>query len=782
MSAAARAEASPGAPRWRPAVWVLVFLAAFVLRARTAFEYSAHHPQAALLSIDEEAYDTWAQELAAGSWAGDTVYFQEPLYAHVLGLAYALVGRDLLFVRLAQALLGALTCVLAGRLAERLFGRGAGLAAGTLLALHGPLLLFPCFLLKENLLLPLLALLATLLVATRESARPRLAWCGVGVLAGLGALLKGNVLVLLPLLALWPLWRARRPFGAAAAAGGCVLLGAFLVLAPVLLRNRAVGGEWVLTTSQLGTNAYAGNNAENPYGRAMEVSFVRGIPAHEADDWRREAERRSGRALGPAEVSAFWRDRTLEEFAAAPAQGLLRLARKLALSLGGYEVPDNHFYEWDRGHLGLLRLPWPGFALLGGLALAGLGLLVAHRRRAAPGWGELAAFGAAYLATIVLTVTSDRARLPLVLVAAPFAGALLAWLIEDVRARATARAVRTLLLAAAACALLALPVVPAAERAEDFDERDFNLATQWARDPARRAEARALTAALLQRHPNSVRTQLLAAWFERMDLGTRLADDVASARRAAQEQLAEGVRRLEELEALPALPARERFRVQLERGSWETLRGEPAAAASAFRRALEFDDRSLEAWRGLAAALTVLLERGSAAPATADELASALQSWRGLARTAHERAELELCAARAALPLASADQAGGRRAAAEQRVQAALRALQPYAGDATLPPELRMALRRQAGRIQLHVGTPAALASAERHFRAALELRPDADSQLGLAQTLISRAEREPPVAAALLAEIDALLAGLRARDAQSPALREAEVRRAALR
>ena len=82
------------------------------------------------------------------------------------------------------------------------------------------------------------------------------------------------------------------------------------MLLPVALRNLLVGGTFLLTTSGAGTNLYGGNNLENPYGRATEFSFLRGVPEHEAGDWRREAERRVGHPLDPGDVSAFWRDET----------------------------------------------------------------------------------------------------------------------------------------------------------------------------------------------------------------------------------------------------------------------------------------------------------------------------------------------------------------------------------------------------------------------------------------------------------------------------------------
>ena len=51
----------------------------------------------------------------------------------------------------------------------------------------------------------------------------------------------------------------------------------------------------MLTTAQTGTNLYAGNNAENPFGRAYEVGFVRGVPERGIYDNMRTAVDRVGR-------------------------------------------------------------------------------------------------------------------------------------------------------------------------------------------------------------------------------------------------------------------------------------------------------------------------------------------------------------------------------------------------------------------------------------------------------------------------------------------------------
>lgn len=806
-SSGAGASGSSSA-RW---AWMLLALLAFALRAFVVHEYTARHPNAGLLAIDEAAYDRWARAIASGDWIGREVFFQEPLYSYALGAAYRL-GAEPLLVRLVQALLGALLCVAAGKLAERLFGRAAGLATAALLAVYAPLVLFPSFLLKEALLVPLLAALLLVLARTREAGGGRArAWFALGALGGLGALLRGNVLVLLPALALAPVARA-----AVARAGGARWRGAWtralacaggvaLVLAPVVGRNHAVGGAWVLTTAQAGTNLYAGNNAENPYGRAYEVGFVRGVPEHEAGDWRREAERRSGRALDAAEVSVFWRDATLRSVVEDPALHARILWNKLRLTLGAYEVPDNHAFEWDVRYVPILNGPWPGFGLLGALGLAGLLWHVAQRARGhrpAGAADELALVFALYLATIVLTVTSDRARLPLVPMLAPFAATFALELVASARAAAWRRLGVLALLAAGALLFVAWPALPERERAEDLDERDFNLVGLLAREPGRLVEARARAAALTQRHPDSVRTRLLVLSLELENARAALADPRPSARSGARASLDEIAGELGALAPGPTrtTTAREEHRRLRLLGEVELTRGAYASARSALEAAARFDPDDPDLALALAHAVLGLADE-EAALARSEPAAADAHRRNAAEHVRAAEARLLALRERSALPGARQDDATRARAAAvdlawagaefargllglaasaeaEQReaqaaIANALRALQPVAADATLAADVRARARRLAGRAQLVVATDAAVESAEKHFRAARALHDDPEARLGLAQALVVRAERSNEGRAARLAEAERLVEELAAIDAENPAVRE---------
>lgn len=509
MTEAQQQDSRSALPRGSERLWLIALLVlAAALRIHAVLDYGAHHPHADAPVIDEASYDRWAREIAAGDWMGDEVFFQEPLYPYALGTVYAVTGGSRTAARLVQVALGVLSTWLLWWLARRAFGRRAGWIAAALFALHPVAILMPCLLLKPNLFVPILAGLCIALLSDRDAAPKR--WVLIGVLGGLGALLRGNMLILLPALALWPFLRDRE--GRAWRPAASFLLGVSLVLGPVMIRNQVVGGVFALTTSGAGTNLYGGNALENPYGVATEFPWVRGVPEHEALDWRLEAERRSGRALDAGETSRFWIAELGASFSAHPAAHAAILWNKLRLTLGAYEVADNHFIDWDARYVRVLGLPLPGWGFSGVFGLAGLLVWVVLRREAEPATrraGDLLALVfIAYLATIVLTVTSMRARFPLLVPLLPFAGYFADRVLRARRSNGAARYLLLLGVLAVGNVAVHADVFEPGQRERDLAERDHNLGVELLAS-GRAAEAQPIAARLVESYPKSARLAIL---------------------------------------------------------------------------------------------------------------------------------------------------------------------------------------------------------------------------------------------------------------------------------
>ena len=152
--------------------------------------------------VDERYHDQWAQAIAAGRSFVEGAYFRAPLYPGFLGLVYRLFGHDYLAPRLVQAGLGALGCGLVYLIGRDLFGRGVGAAAGFAAALDWILVYFGAQLLIEPVLAFLVLVVIWMLVRCTRSSSPLL-WGGTGVVLGLSALARPNMLLFAPAAMVW---------------------------------------------------------------------------------------------------------------------------------------------------------------------------------------------------------------------------------------------------------------------------------------------------------------------------------------------------------------------------------------------------------------------------------------------------------------------------------------------------------------------------------------------------------------------------------------------------
>ena len=199
---------------------------------------------------------------------------------------------------------------------------------------------------------------------------------------------------------------------------------------PVAARNRIVGGEWHLTTSQFGPNLYIGNNpnADGTYGALREG---RGSPEYERQDATEIAEAAAGRRLTPGEVSSFWVRQTMEFVRSQPGAWLTLMGTESRASLESHRVRG----YGESGQLRRLVLvalalaPVGHFGIL--VPLAVLGIIATWRDRSRA--GVYYAIAAAYAASVVLFYVSARYRMPLVPLLILFAAAGLASLTTFLR-------------------------------------------------------------------------------------------------------------------------------------------------------------------------------------------------------------------------------------------------------------------------------------------------------------------------------------------------------------
>ncbi|MBI5843928.1 MAG: glycosyltransferase family 39 protein [Deltaproteobacteria bacterium] len=400
---------------WQP----YACLFGLALLIRLAFLWQARDYPLFYIPIgDAEGYDLWAQKIAAGNALGDSVFYQAPLYPYFLGLIYSIFGRDLVIVRIFQALLDSSSCILFALAGRRFFNRPSGLAAGLLLAFYPMSLFFVLVMQKAALTVFCLGLFLYFLGEALYGPRPRLDWllCGAGL--GLLALVRENALAFIPLAAAWFL--VSEKFNRAARIRVLAfLLGLFLVLFPVALRNLIVGDTFALTTSQFGANFYYGNNRAAT-GLYEPLKWGRSSWRYEQEDARQLAEKALGRKLSPSEISHYWTKKALAEIAENPKGWLFRSFGKWLLLWNRVEVADSE----DVATLGLFSgvLQASGalipFGVLCPLAAFGLALSLGNIRR----HGIILILLFTYALSVAAFFIFDRYRLPLAAFLCLYAG------------------------------------------------------------------------------------------------------------------------------------------------------------------------------------------------------------------------------------------------------------------------------------------------------------------------------------------------------------------------
>lgn len=395
---------------------LVIFAVAFAVRLLHIWQIKPT-PFFDVLLGDANGYDQWAQRLAAGDWIGTEVFYQAPAYPYFLGLVYAIFGRDLLIVRIIQALIGSASCVLLGLAGERLFSKRVGMIAGLGLALWAPAIFFDGLLQKSVIDMFFMCLSIWLLSGSATATKWR--WLALGAAMAALALSRENAILLIAVVAAWIALRAfydrsTNVLRTKVSIVEPLLLfaaGLLLVFTPVMLRNYSIDHRLYLTTSQFGSNFYIGNNP-NADGTYASIRFGRGSPEFERLDAKEVAEETVGHALSPAEVSSFWFGKSLDFITTQPAAWLRLEARKVLLLFNRGEMIDTEAQEtYADISTPLWVLGWvTHFGVL--MPLAALGMLVMwpERRRLA----IIYALTITYAASVVMFFVFARYRYPLV--------------------------------------------------------------------------------------------------------------------------------------------------------------------------------------------------------------------------------------------------------------------------------------------------------------------------------------------------------------------------------
>jgi len=373
--------------------------------------------------LDDYLYDTWAQNIAKGDVLGKEIFFGLPLYPYFLGFIYFLFGHDIFAAKVAQFLIGSLSCGIIYLIGRRIFNRAIGILASIMLVFYAMVIYFEGFFVSAFLAIFLNSLIILALLSIND--RPHwIKWIIVGFLIGLSSLASASILVFLPFIIFWAFKSFKnisKPKLAIYLA--TLLLAVSLAIAPVTVRNYIVGKDFVPVTAHGGITFYAGNNplSDGSFHLPKEIGTS---VIDSKKNTKIIAERITKRKLKPSEISKFWFEQGLMFIKKEPYKFIRLTLKKLFLFWNANEIPDVLPMFFFKQYAPLLRLPLFNFSIICPLALFGMLLCVRLKR---PDVHLLYLFIVSIFLSTIIYFVNSRYRLLVVPCLVIFAAVALYW-------------------------------------------------------------------------------------------------------------------------------------------------------------------------------------------------------------------------------------------------------------------------------------------------------------------------------------------------------------------
>lgn len=398
---------------------IIILLSAIIVRLIYLYELSLL-PGFSVPMVDEKWHWLWAHEIIEKTFWGNEAYFRAPLYPYLLAFIAKITGSSIFWSKFLQILISGGTVFFIYRLAGLLFDQTSAIVAGLIYAFYGTLIFY-----ESSFLMPVLFIFFLMwgiyrLAVFRNVTNIRI-WLITGIIFGLSAITRPNVLLVIPFLMLWMFFQAvnKKNVWSRIKTPLALLLGTIIVITPVTIRNALVTGDFILISSQGGINFYLGNN---PTADGLTMLMPE-VDLDESVSWnqfrkvtRAAAERENGGMLSDAEQSSFWFSKANNFIINNPLQFLSLVWKKTVFLLTGFENSDNSdiYYQRTKSFLFSIllwdKLIYFPFGLL--LPLTVVGIYV--RRKDFHKLLPIYIFILAYIPSIVLFLVTARHRLPLV--------------------------------------------------------------------------------------------------------------------------------------------------------------------------------------------------------------------------------------------------------------------------------------------------------------------------------------------------------------------------------
>ncbi|NOY87948.1 MAG: hypothetical protein GXO93_00980, partial [FCB group bacterium] len=358
------------------------------------------------LTVDNYYHHNWAISLIKGNIFGDTTYFRAPFYIYCLAIGYKIFGISLWTGRILGLMVGLLSILFTYKIGKKVFYSKVGLIAALIQSFYPICIYFE----SELLLDPLFTLLLQVSVYYflkwwDDRTFENIFLCGIFL--GVASITRPTALIIIPVIIVF-IFLLLKAFQRTYKHSLILLLGTFLIILPIFLRNIIVAHDPVLIASQGGINLYIGNNEA-----ADGVSAI--LPEPLGFNWRIQqithiAEVEEHRSLKPGEVSSFWFHKAVSWITTHPRRFMQLYGQKLYHNFSNREISNNRDLKYFFKKIPLLGDNPLSFGIIFAFAVVGF-IYQSHRNKKAIFLIVIILF---YVIVTSIFFFSSRFRLPLI--------------------------------------------------------------------------------------------------------------------------------------------------------------------------------------------------------------------------------------------------------------------------------------------------------------------------------------------------------------------------------
>lgn len=352
-------------------------------------------------------YDYWGKRIAGGDiLAGRSVYPAPPLIMYYLGVLHWVSGNNVGLIRVTGAFFDAVNCGLLYLIGIYVFNRRVALVAGLTGVLYGVFIFYELMMPGTSFVIFLVLISFYMILRSIREGKTIKTWFFGGLLTGLAALGRPNILViLLPL----TIWCFRKIGFTGLKKMAAFVTGVLLMIMIVFWRNYYVTKE-ITFIPNYGIAAFLGYNpnADGTYGY---VPFVKGdLLQLDVGDFKKEAQRQTGKEMNTSQVSFYWFSTAVKFILNNPLKSMELLFRKIQLFWGGFETPDGFSYRCFRTVYPAFYFPFLSFAAVSAPSLIGIHKAWKYSEQAK----FMVLFSLLQFLSVVLLFVVGRYRLPVV--------------------------------------------------------------------------------------------------------------------------------------------------------------------------------------------------------------------------------------------------------------------------------------------------------------------------------------------------------------------------------